>query len=116
MAHELRGSPGQCANQLHQTAGVEAPGNLEAREMIREAAAALPQHGLKSYANHSKGAADGALLPSDSARLHRKIEGPPHPGNSILLRDSCHGVQHWRQQMRVLVRIQVRRFETRIQN
>src|SRR6185369_11248786 len=60
--------------------------------------------------HHPQTLAGRALGPSDSrpGRGERKIEGAAHPRNFVLFRELGDGLEHGRQQVRVLVRVEMR--------
>ena len=49
-------------------------------------------------------------------RRERKIEGAAHPGDFVLLRNPRHGIEHRRQQVRVLMGIEMRGLQTGVEN
>src|SRR5579862_2577087 len=84
--------------------------------MVRRPAAMAGEHGFKSPPNQPERLADRPSLPGALTGVHREIERPPHPWNREVLGDSGHSVQHRWKEMRVLVRIEMRRLQPGIQN
>ena len=94
--------------------GIVVPGDLKAREVIRGAATVLRQARARSGRARRRRPRLTARLVHETPRWsQRKIEGPAHPGNRELLRNARHRVQHRWQQMRVFVRVQMRRLRGR---
>src|SRR5690348_6250149 len=86
MAHKLGGAIGQAADEGGERGGIELARQPEARKMIGGAAAAILQR-------------------LEQAGEQRTAD----PGNAELLRDPADGVEHLGQDMRMLVRIEMRR-------
>ena len=90
MAHELGGPFWKLADQVNQFRRAESSSQSKSGEVIGSAAIAIVEGAVKTAAEKWY------------------LEGPPHPGDIEFLRDASHRVQHWRRQMRVLVRIHMR--------
>ena len=101
MAHELRYPRRQPPDECGEFRRAEPPGHLEPREIIR-GPAAMPCE------RPAEGAACRSKEHTQQAR-RAEIEWPSHPGNSELLGDPRHSLQDLRQQMGVLMGVQVRR-------
>src|SRR5581483_7118607 len=97
--------------ELRQLFAVESSGDLETREVVGSATAMLLHYPMKAAAQEAQPAAQSAPRKGHAARLQRKIEGPPHPADFELTGQPRDCVEHRRQQMRVLDRIQMRRLQ-----
>lgn len=108
MAHELGYAFRQRADELRQIPAAIAASEPESREPICRTAMMTPKRGAETAAHESH----ELVLPSDSARLKREIEGTPHPRDAKLLGNPGHGFEDGRKQVRVLMRIQVCRVQS----
>ena len=79
----------------------------------------MPRQHAREMAAHDTQALAGRPLGPGHAwarRRERKIEGAAHPGNFVLLRELRDGLEYRRQQVRVLVRIEMRGLQTGVED
>src|SRR5580704_19078209 len=87
---------------------------LKSSKMIGGPALVALQHTMKTSAGESETLANGLPLPGHAGSVQREIERTAHPGNLKLRRDARHRVEHRRQQVGVLVRIQMSGLKPRV--
>ena len=107
MRHELGGSRRKLAQELDQFLGAQMSGESEAGEMIGGAASVAGQDAMEPAAQEAERPAHQPSRQWDGARVQRIVEGAPDPGNAVLAGKLRDGLQHRRQQMRVLVGVEV---------
>src|SRR5579872_1499254 len=107
MAHELRRPLRQVPYERRQFLAVVLPGNPKPRKMIGHPASVSCEHPLESPPQKPEGIARGATGPPHARSSDGKVERTPHPRYAKFLRQTRHRIQNRRQQVRMLVRIQM---------
>src|SRR5579885_3913289 len=83
--------------------------------MVRSTAAMALDFSMKTEPQAMQGTAQGSSGPGDARRCQREIHGAPDPPDAELFTQPRNGVQHWRQQVRVLVSVPMRGLDAGIQ-
>src|SRR5438552_1225670 len=109
VAHEFSDALGKISDQRGKLRGVVISSTNEPREVIRHATVMRLQNAGKTAPDESKTSADRPARPAYSGRVHGEVEWSADPGNPKLLREPGDGIEHGRQQVRVLVRVEMRR-------
>src|SRR5271169_4468521 len=100
MAHEFSGAFGQPPDQAREISRLEAPCHLESLEIVGSAAAS----------------SDETRLADLLQKRNRRGNQAADPGDAKLGRDTRHGVENLRQQMRMLVRVEMTRLDSGVQD
>src|SRR5260370_11203720 len=84
--------------------------------MVRGAAAMRAENRMKAAAQETESVTGRASDPVSAGGTHGEIERPPYPRNSKGFRDARDGIQHGREQVRVLVGVEMSRTNAAIGN